>query len=72
MNNTETNETFDVVFESENSSNSKGFKCNYDYCYEYIQVNNGTNNSYFADYKNGIVSIICNETGESLYSEIIK
>ena len=33
---------------------------------------NGTNEGYFEDYKGGIVSIVCNETGEEVYSERVK
>jgi len=65
-------QTYDVHFNSETDSNSKGFKETLDYCKDYIEANNGTNESYFEDYKNGIVSIVCNETGEEIYSELIK
>jgi len=59
--------TYNVVFNDETSSNDKGFKESYNYCMNYIKSNNGTNNSYFKDYKNGTVSIVCNETGETVY-----
>jgi len=59
--------TYDVVFNDETSSNGKGFKASFRYCFDYIRKNNGTNNSYFADYKKGTVSIVCNETGETVY-----
>lgn len=39
---------------------------------DYINQYNGTNDSYFADYKGGIVSIVCNETEEEVYSEEVK
>lgn len=64
--------TFDVQFDDDSNSNSKGFEESYDYCKNYIKHNNGTNESYFADYKGGVVSIVCNETGEVVYSEEIK
>ena len=64
--------TFDVVFNNDTDSNSKGWTESYDYCLNYIKQNNGTNESYFADYKGGVVSIICNETEETVYNEIIK
>lgn len=35
----------------------------------YGNAHNGTNESYFADYKGGTVSIVCNETGETIYEE---
>lgn len=64
--------TCDVVFNDGTSSNRKGWHKSYDYCMDYIQKNNGTNNSYFADYKGGIVSIYCNETEQDVYSERVK
>jgi len=64
--------TYDVHFNDDSNSNSKGYQTDYDYCKEYIDRNNGTNNSYFSDYKGGIVSIVCNETGETIYEEDIR
>lgn len=64
--------TYDVHFNDSENSNSKGFKLTFDECKAYIAANNGTDNSYFADYKGGDVSIVCNETGETEYSEAIK
>jgi hypothetical protein len=64
--------TYNVVFNDETSSNDKGFREPYDYCMNYIKSNNGTNNSYFEDYKGGTVSIVCNETGETVYEETVR
>ena len=64
--------TYDVIFNDDNSSNRKGWQKSYDYCKDYIKNNNGTNNSYFADYKGGTVSIYCNETEEDVYCEEVK
>lgn len=64
--------TYDVVFNDENDSNSKGFKSSIEDCKKYIELNNGSNDSYFADYKGGVVSVVCNETGETVYSEEIR
>ena len=64
--------TYDVVFNNENDSNSKGFKSSIEDCKKYIELNNGSNDSYFADYKGGVVSVVCNETGETVYSEEIR
>ncbi len=64
--------TFDIQFNDSENSNSKGFKETLEYCKTYISQNNGKNNSYFADYKGGTVSIVCNETGEKVFeTEII-
>ena len=68
----ETNYTYDIYFENEESSNNKGMAATLEECKEYIRQNNGTDNSYFADYKGGIVSIFCNETEETVYSEVIR
>jgi hypothetical protein len=64
--------TYDVVFNDDTDSNSKGFAESYEYCFSYIMHNNGTNESYFSDYKGGIVSIVCNETEETVYEEEIR
>lgn len=64
--------TYDVHFNDETSSNSKGWQDTYQYCLDYIKAYNGTNESYFADYKGGIVSIYCNETEEDVYTEVIR
>lgn len=63
--------TYDVHFNSDSNSSSKGFHESYKYCKEYIDFNNGTNESYFEDYKGGVVSIFCNETEEYVYDETI-
>jgi hypothetical protein len=57
-----TTHTFDVVFHDDNNSNAKGFAATERYCIDYILRNNGTDESYFADYKGGIVEVVCNET----------
>lgn len=64
--------TYDVEFNDDASTNSKGWHESFDYCKDYIDANNGTNESYFADYKGGVVSIVCNETGEYVYEEDVK
>lgn len=64
--------TYDIYFDDAEKSNNKGFKMNIEEAKDYINQYNGTNDSYFADYKGGIVSIVCNETGEEVYSEEVK
>jgi hypothetical protein len=64
--------TYDVHFNDSNDSNSKGFQLSIDECKDYINSNNGTNDSYFGDYKGGIVSIVCNETGEIVHEENVR
>lgn len=63
--------TYDVHFDDANDSNNKGFSQTFDYCKSYIESNNGSNESYFGDYKGGTVSIVCNETGEIVFEKII-
>jgi len=64
--------TYDIVFNNSEHSNNKGFKESLDYCKNYIAQNNGTNNSYFAEYKGGTVSIICNDTQETIFEIEVK
>lgn len=64
--------TYDVHFNDSTDGNSKGFNADFDYCKNYIELNNGTNHSYFEDYKGGTVSIVCNETGETVYEEEVR
>ena len=64
--------TYDIIFNDNENSNSKGFALSLSEAKIYINANNGTNNSYFADYKGGTVSAVCNETGETEYEEVVK
>lgn len=68
----EDEKTYDVVFNDEYDSNSKGMSATIEECRDYIAMYNGTNESYFADYKGGTVSIVCNETGETVYEEDVR
>ena len=63
---------FDVQFDDNDNTNSEGFRETYGYCKNYIKDNNGTNWSYFEDYKGGTVSIMNEETGEIAYWEEVK
>lgn len=62
-----TTQTFDITFNDNENSNNKGFALTLDDAKAYIERYNGTNESYFADYKGGTVSIFCNETEENIY-----
>jgi len=65
--------TFNVTFNDSENSNDMGFKKKlYLYCRKYIENNNGTDHQYFKDYKGGLVSIICNETGENVFEVEVK
>lgn len=64
--------TYDVVFNDDNSSNEKGWKQTKGYCLDYIKAYNGTDESYFEDYKGGIVQIVCNETGEVVFEDYVR
>ena len=64
--------TYDVHFNDNKDSNSKGFTMTLEEAKDYIKGNNGTNDSYFADYKGGIVSVVCNETGETVYETEVR
>ena len=62
-------ETYDVHFNDNNDSNSKGFDITLEEAKAYITSNNGTNNSYFAEYKGGTVSVVCNQNSKTVYEE---
>lgn len=64
--------TYDVVFNDDTSSNVKGWKMTKEYCLNYIEEYNGTNESYFEDYKGGIVQIVCNETGQVVFEDRVR
>lgn len=68
---TEKKFTYYVVFQSNEHSNNKGFKYSLQECKSYIQAYNGSNESYFEDYKGGYVFIFCNETEKLVYQELI-
>ena len=63
---------YDVQFDDDDNTNCKGWNETYGYCKNYIESTNGTNESYFEDYKGGTVSIMNNETGEIAYWEEVK
>jgi len=65
------NKTYDVVFNNDSASNQKGWYETKEYCIDYIKSNNGTTESYFEDYKNGVVQVVCNETNEVVFEEIV-
>ena len=67
-----TTRTYDVCFDDDTASNRKGWSQTYEECLYYIKHYNGTNESYFADYKGGTVSVVCNETGETVYLEDVR
>ena len=64
--------TYDVVFNDNENSNSKGFAIDLDSAIAYIQANNRSNYSYFADYKGGTVAVVNNQTGETVYQEYVR
>lgn len=60
---------FTVVFNNDEDSNDKEFSISFDAAVDYVFKNNGTNESYFADYKTGTVSIMNNDTNEYVYEQ---
>lgn len=63
--------TYDVYFNDENNSNNEGLYSSYEDCMAWIEFNRHDKSTYFGDYRGGTVSIICNETGEEVYTEVI-
>jgi hypothetical protein len=68
----EQEKTYDIQFDDCENSNRKGFQVSLEEAKNYIQQYNGTNESYFADYKGGMVQVVENESGEVAYEEEIK
>ena len=66
------NFTYNIHFNDSENSNDCGFAKSFTWCEDFIKQNNGTDKSYFPDYKGGVVSIVCNETGESIKEVTIK
>jgi len=64
--------TYDVIFNDNDNSDSKGFKLTADECIDYIQLHNGSKESFFAGYKGGIVEVVCNETDEIVYTTEVR
>ena len=65
---------YDVVFNDSENSNEKGFRTTFWACVEYIKQYNGTDESYFADYKGETVSVFCCdiEQQDRIYSETVR
>lgn len=61
------NQTFDIMFNDDNSSDNKGFAISLNDAKNYINNNEST----FKDYKGGTISIVCNETGETVFEKEI-
>ena len=64
--------TYDIYFNDSENSNNMGFKSDLQYCLDWVKMHNGTDWSYFPDYKGGTVQVVCNETGEVVYEEVIR
>ena len=64
--------TYDVMFNDNYHTDCKGFKKNMQECRDYIEIHNGTEHSYFSHYKGGTVSIVCNETEETVDTISVK
>lgn len=63
---------YDVVFHGAANDNDKGMNASYSECLEYIQIYNGTDRSYFADYKGGTVCIHSLKRGVDVYEEEVR
>ncbi|MGR4860075.1 hypothetical protein ABLT32_13705 [Bacteroides pyogenes] len=64
--------TYDVVFNDSCSSNSKNIHGTEQECRDWIKKNRNDKSTYFGDYVGGTVSIICEQSGETVYEEEIK
>ena len=61
--------TYDVEFNNENDTNSKGFELSRKECEDWIRSNR--DDEYFHMYAGGTVSIICNQTEDVVMEENI-
>ncbi|GHE34992.1 hypothetical protein [Sphingobacterium griseoflavum] len=60
---------YNVVFNDYENSNDKGFELSLEEAKAYVAQYNGTEESYFADYKGGVVQIVDNESGDVVHEE---
>ena len=60
--------TYDVHFDTDTDSLSKGFKASKKYCLQYIQDNQERIKK---DYNGYCPSVVCNETGDRFYLLIL-
>jgi hypothetical protein len=60
--------TYEIVFNDDQNSSSKGFKLSFEDAKNYLK---NRTSSYFQDYKGGMVQIVCNETGDVAHEESI-
>ena len=72
MRNSISTKTYDVVFNDDQQSNSKGFRYSLKEAKSYVKTYNGSNESYFKSYRGGIVAIKCNEDGIFVFETKIK
>ena len=63
--------TYDIQFHSSESSNSKGFAMTKEQAIQYVNQHIASKESYFFDYKGGVVQVVCNENGEVVYEKSI-
>jgi hypothetical protein len=64
--------TYDIVFNCDEHTNNKGVELSLNDAYSYISFNMYNKWSYFQDYIGGTVSIVNNETGDTIYTVIIE
>ncbi|WP_333615925.1 hypothetical protein [Bacteroides pyogenes] len=64
--------TYDVIFNDSSTSNSKNIHGTIEECMSWIKKNRNDKSTYFGDYTAGTVSIVCEQTGDTVYEEEIK
>jgi hypothetical protein len=67
LNHHQAKQTYDIYFHSNDSSMNNGFRISLEQAQNYVSMHNGTNHSYFQDFKGGMVQIVCHETEEVVY-----
>lgn len=66
--------TFDIQFNDVTglNKNSMSLELSLQECKDYIEIHNGKSDGYFSDYKGGAIKVVCNQTGETVYEDVIK
>ncbi len=61
--------TYDVIFCDDEKSQSMGFAASFDFCKDYIERNNGSENGLFPNYKGWGCLIVCiQDPGRAYYT----
>lgn len=63
--------TYDIHFNDSESSNNNGFSMEKQEAIDYVERVLNMRSSYVSDYAGGYISVVCNETGETVFEKEI-